>query len=277
MSRTIRLLFIGDIVGKPGRELTRRAIPPLIDRYSIDLVIANVENAAGGFGITREIGESIRESGVDVMTSGNHIWDKKEAIDYIPTQPRLIRPANYPEGVPGHGHYEATTALGDMVTVINIMGQVFMANLDNPFRIVLETIEKLRNRTPIILVDFHAETTSEKMAMGWYLNGKVTAVVGTHTHVQTADNRVLSDGTAYITDVGMTGPHDSVIGVEKQAALSRFLNGMPARFETATGDPRLNGVVITADSTTGLATDIERISLSVQEIENLTSLNLSVS
>ncbi|SVA07082.1 uncharacterized protein METZ01_LOCUS59936, partial [marine metagenome] len=207
MSRTIRLLFIGDIVGKPGRELTRRAIPPLIDRYSIDLVIANVENAAGGFGITREIGESIRESGVDVMTSGNHIWDKKEAIDYIPTQPRLIRPANYPEGVPGHGHYEATTALGDMVTVINIMGQVFMANLDNPFRIVLETIEKLRNRTPIILVDFHAETTSEKMAMGWYLNGKVTAVVGTHTHVQTADNRVLSDGTAYITDVGMTGPH----------------------------------------------------------------------
>ena len=277
MSRTIRLLFIGDIVGKPGRELTRRAIPPLIDRYSIDLVIANVENAAGGFGITREIGESIRESGVDVMTSGNHIWDKKEAIDYIPTQPRLIRPANYPEGVPGHGHYEATTALGDMVTVINIMGQVFMANLDNPFRIVLETIEKLRNRTPIILVDFHAETTSEKMAMGWYLNGKVTAVVGTHTHVQTADNRVLSDGTAYITDVGMTGPHDSVIGVNKQAALTRFLSGMPARFETATDDPRLNGVVITADSTTGLATDIERISLSVQEIENLTSANLSVS
>lgn len=277
MSRTIRLLFIGDIVGKPGRELTRRAIPPLIDRYSLDLVIANVENAAGGFGITRKIGESIREYGVDVMTSGNHIWDKKEVIDYIPTQPRLIRPANYPKGVPGHGHYEATTALGDMVTVINIMGQVFMANLDNPFRIVLETIEKLRNRTPIILVDFHAETTSEKIAMGWYLNGKVTAVIGTHTHVQTADNRVLSDGTAYITDVGMTGPHDSVIGVEKQAALSRFLNGMPARFETATGDPRLNGVVITADSTTGLATDIERISLSVQEIENLTSLNLSVS
>ena len=277
MSRTIRLLFIGDIVGKPGRELTRRAIPPLIDRYSLDLVIANVENAAGGFGITRKIGESIREYGVDVMTSGNHIWDKKEVIDYIPTQPRLIRPANYPEGVPGHGHYEATTALGDMVTVINIMGQVFMANLDNPFRIVLETIEKLRNRTPIILVDFHAETTSEKIAMGWYLNGKVTAIVGTHTHVQTADNRVLPDGTAYITDVGMTGPHDSVIGVDKQAALSRFLNGMPARFHTATDDPRLNGVVITADSTTGLATDIERISLSVQEIENLTSLNLSVS
>ena len=277
MSRTIRLLFIGDIVGKPGRELTRRAIPPLIDRYSIDLVVANVENAAGGFGVTREIGESIREYGVDVMTSGNHIWDKKEVIDYIPTQPRLIRPANYPEGTPGHGHYEATTALGDMVTVINIMGQVFMANLDNPFRIVLEAIEKLSNRTPIILVDFHAETTSEKIAMGWHLNGKVTAVVGTHTHVQTADNRVLSDGTAYITDVGMTGPHDSVIGVKKQAALSRFLSGMPARFETATDDPRLNGVVISADSTTGLATDIERISLSVQEIENLTSLNLSVS
>jgi|TARA_B100000929_G_scaffold272685_1_gene244442 metallophosphoesterase (TIGR00282 family) len=277
LSRTIRLLFIGDIVGKPGRELTRRAIPPLIDRYSIDLVVANVENAAGGFGVTREIGESIREYGVDVMTSGNHIWDKKEVIDYIPTQPRLIRPANYPEGTPGHGHYEATTALGDMVTVINIMGQVFMANLDNPFRIVLEAIEKLSNRTPIILVDFHAETTSEKMAMGWHLNGKVTAVVGTHTHVQTADNRVLSDGTAYITDVGMTGPHDSVIGVKKQAALTRFLTGMPARFETATDDPRLNGVVITADSTTGRATDIERISLSVQDIENLTSLNLSVS
>ena len=277
MSRTIRLLFIGDIVGKPGRELTRRAIPPLIDRYSIDLVVANVENAAGGFGVTREIGESIREYGVDVMTSGNHIWDKKEVIDYIPTQPRLIRPANYPEGTPGHGHYEATTALGDMVTVINIMGQVFMANLDNPFRIVLEAIEKLSNRTPIILVDFHAETTSEKMAMGWHLNGKVTAVVGTHTHVQTADNRVLSDGTAYITDVGMTGPHDSVIGVKKQAALTRFLTGMPARFETATDDPRLKGGVITADSTTGRATDIERISLSVQDIENLTSLNLSVS
>ena len=273
----MRLLFIGDIVGKPGRDLVRRAVRPLVERHDVDLVVANVENAAGGHGITRDIGESIRDYGVDVMTSGNHIWDKKEAVDYIPLEPRLLRPANYPPGVPGTGWYEARTTGGDTVAVINIMGRVFMLNIDSPFAVVLDAIEAVRARARVILVDFHAEATSEKIAMGWHLDGKVTGVVGTHTHVQTADSRILPNGTAYITDVGMTGPHDSIIGVDKGAALGRFLNAMPGRFETATGDPRLHAVLITADASTGRAVDIERLSLSLQDVDALSTKTVTTS
>jgi len=265
----MRILFIGDIVGRPGRELVRQGLGTLVDYHSIDLVIANAENAAAGFGITREIGEQILDWGVDVMTSGNHIWDKKEALDYIGTESRLLRPANYPAGAPGNGGYLARTKDGQTVGVINVMGRVFMPLLDDPFAVVLKEIEALKARARIIFVDFHAEATSEKIAMGWHLDGRVTAVVGTHTHVQTADERILPKGTAYLTDVGMTGPHDSVIGVEIQAALGKFLNGLPARFDTATENPRLNAVVIDADGQTGRATDIERLSYGLEELKDL--------
>jgi metallophosphoesterase (TIGR00282 family) len=267
--RALRILFIGDIVGRPGRELVRQGLGALVEHHSVDLVIANAENAAAGFGITREIGDQLLDWGVDVMTSGNHIWDKKEALDYIGTESRLLRPANYPAGAPGNGSYLARSKDGQTVAVINVMGRVFMPLLDDPFAIVLKEIEALKARARIIFVDFHAEATSEKIAMGWHLDGKVTAVVGTHTHVQTADERILPKGTAYLTDVGMTGPHDSVIGVEIQAALGKFINGLPARFDTATENPRLNAVVIDADEQTGRATDIERLSYGLEELKDL--------
>jgi metallophosphoesterase (TIGR00282 family) len=267
----VRILFIGDIFGKPGRALIRRGVGPLVEYHRIDLVIANAENAAAGSGITRELGDQILGWGVDVMTSGNHIWSKREAIDYIGAEPRLLRPANFPAGAPGNGSYLARSADGRTVGVINIMGRVFMQQLDNPFDVVRREIEALQPRANVIIVDFHAEATSEKAAMGWYLDGKVTAVIGTHTHVQTADERILPKGTAYLTDVGMTGPHDSIIGVEVEPALSRFLNGMPSRFEPATENPRLNAVVIDADEKTGRAQDIERLSYSSDELEQLTN------
>ena len=262
----IKILFIGDIVGKPGREIVQLGVPLLVSRYSIDLVIANVENAAGGLGITRSVAETIRDAGVHVMTSGNHIWDKKEALDYIELEPRLLRPANYPTGVPGRGLYIAQTSEGASVAVINVMGRIFMNPLDNPFEIVAREIQVAREESNIIFVDFHAEATSEKLAMGWHLDGHVAAVVGTHTHVQTADERLLPKGTAYITDVGMTGPHDSIIGVQTGPVIKRFLDGMPTRFETASGNPRLNAVIVTASTDTGLATDISRISLSAEDL-----------
>ncbi len=265
----IHILFIGDIVGRPGRELIRRGLSALVDHFAIDLVIANAENAAAGFGITREVGDQLLSYGIDVMTSGNHIWDKKEALDYIGAEARLLRPANYPAGAPGNGHYLARTGDGRAVGVINIMGRVHMPPVDDPFPVALREVERLRERTRVILVDFHGEATSEKVAMGWFLDGKVTCVVGTHTHVPTADNQVLPGGTAYISDVGMTGPHDSVIGVEKDAALGRFLTGMPARFETATGNPRLNGVLLVADEATGRARSLDRVSYSLEELEQL--------
>jgi metallophosphoesterase (TIGR00282 family) len=265
----MRILFIGDIVGRPGRELVRQGLGALVEYHSVDLVIANAENAAAGFGITREIGDQLLDWGVDVMTSGNHIWDKKEALDYIGTESRLLRPANYPLGAPGNGRYLARTKAGHTVGVINVMGRVFMPLLDDPFAVVLKEIEALTARTRIIFVDFHAEATSEKIAMGWHLDGKVTALVGTHTHVQTADERILPNGTAYLTDVGMTGPHDSVIGVEIQAALGKFINGLPARFDTATENPRLNAVIIDADEHTGRATEIERLSYGLEELKTL--------
>ena len=231
----MRILFIGDIFGKPGREIARRAVPALVEQRDIDFVIANVENSAAGFGVTGDIADTILGYGVDVMTSGNHIWDKKEVLDYIPRQPKLLRPANFPAGVPGRGSYVGRTRTGEPVGVINLMGRIFMAPLDDPFAAALREIDAMRAKTRVIIVDFHAEATSEKVAMGWHLDGRVTAVFGTHTHVQTADERILPKGTACLTDVGMTGPHDSIIGVTVEAALARFLNGMPSKFEAATG------------------------------------------
>jgi metallophosphoesterase (TIGR00282 family) len=255
----MNILFIGDIFGRPGRDLVRRGLRPLVHHYEVDFVVANVENAAGGFGITREVGDGLAAGGVDVMTSGNHIWDKKEAVDYVGAQPRLLRPANYPAGVPGRGSILARTGNGRGVGVVNLMGRVFMNPLDDPFAAALREIDGFSGRTRVILVDFHAEATSEKIAMGWHLDGRVTAVIGTHTHVQTADERILPNGTAYITDAGMTGPHDSIIGTERVPALSRFLTGMPTRFEPAVGNPRLHGVVIAVDDATGKATSITRL------------------
>jgi metallophosphoesterase (TIGR00282 family) len=265
----VRLLFIGDVVGRPGRDLVKQGLGPLVAHHGVDLVIANVENAAAGFGITREIGDQFLDWGVDVMTSGNHIWDKKEALEYIGVESRLLRPANYPAGAPGKGTFLARTRDNVSVGVINVMGRVFMLSIDDPFAIVLREIDALRSRTRIIFVDFHAEATSEKLAMGWHLDGKVTAVVGTHTHVQTADDRVLPKGTAYLTDVGMTGPHDSIIGVEVAPALGRFLTGLPQKFETATGNPRLHAVIVEADEETGRAIDIERLSYTPEELQQL--------
>jgi 2',3'-cyclic-nucleotide 2'-phosphodiesterase len=262
----MKVLFVGDIIGRPGRELIRKGLRALVAHYGVDLAIANAENSAAGFGITKDIGDTLLESGVDVMTSGNHIWDKKEAIEYIAGETRLLRPANYPAGVPGRGSYVAQTGDGRAVGVINVMGRVFMTPIDDPFAVVLREIEAMRHRTRVIIVDFHAEATSEKVAMGWHLDGKVTLVVGTHTHVQTADERILPRGTAYLTDAGMTGPHDSIIGMDIEPSLSRFLTGMPSRFEPATGNPRLNGVVVEADDKTGKATGVTRISYSEAEL-----------
>ena len=263
----MKILFIGDIVAKPGREITRRAVPLLVARHGIDIVVANVENAAGGRGVTREVAGAIRAAGVDAMTTGNHVWDKKEALEFIRTEPRLIRPANYPAGAPGRGRCIVRTSRDEPLAVVNVMGRTFMNPLDNPFAVVRDEIEAVSGEARVILVDFHAEATSEKLAMGWHLDGRVTAVVGTHTHVQTADERLLPRGTAYITDVGMTGAHDSIIGVAVRPALQRFIDGMPSRFDTATANPRLNAVVITADTDSGRAQRIERVSVSTADIE----------
>jgi hypothetical protein len=271
----MKLLVIGDIFGKPGREIVRRGLPALVDHHAIDFVVANGENAAAGFGITGDIADVLFGYGIDVMTSGNHVWDKKEVLDYIPRQSRLLRPANFPAGVPGRGSYLGRTRTGEPVGVVNVMGRVFMSPLDDPFAVVLREIEALRAKTRVILVDFHAEATSEKVAMAWHLDGRATAVLGTHTHVQTADERLLPKGTACMTDVGMTGPHDSIIGVTVEAALGRFLNGMPARFEAASGLARLNAAVITADPATGKATHIERLNLSHDEVEALAASHVA--
>ena len=265
----MNILLIGDVVGRPGRELVRKGLRALIEVHGVDFVIANAENAAAGFGVTKDLGDALLESGVDVMTSGNHIWDKKEVIDYIKAEPRLLRPANYPAGVPGRGSTLANTGDGRAVGVINVMGRVFMLPIDDPFAVVLREIDAIRHRTRFIIVDFHAEATSEKIAMGWHLDGRVTAIIGTHTHVQTADERILPNGTAYLTDMGMTGPHDSIIGMEVGPSLARFLNGMPSKFEPATGNARLNGVIVEADDRTGLATRIVRISYSEMQLAEL--------
>jgi len=267
----MRLLFIGDIIGRPGRELLRKGLKALVNHHGVDFVIANAENSAAGFGITKDIGDTLLEYGVDVMTSGNHVWDKKEAMNYIATERRLLRPANYPAGAPGRGSCVAESGDGRPVGIVNVMGRVFMTPIDDPFAGVLTEIDGLRSKTRVIVVDFHAEATSEKIAMGWHLDGKATLVVGTHTHVQSADERILPNGTAYLTDAGMTGPHDGIIGMEREPSLARFLTGMPSRFEPASANPRLNGVLVSADEKTGRATSVTRLSYSEQELAALAS------
>ncbi|MBI4441777.1 MAG: TIGR00282 family metallophosphoesterase [Acidobacteria bacterium] len=256
----MNILFIGDIFGKPGRKIVADHLKDLIRTRELDLVVANAENAAAGFGITPRLAEELLALGTDVLSSGNHIWDRKEILEYFPQQPRLLRPANYPGG-PGLGLYLGTTHSGIAYAVLNLQGRVFMAQTDCPFRTAERELEKIPASCKVRIVDMHAEATSEKLAMGWYLDGRVTAVVGTHTHVPTADERILHNGTAYITDVGMTGPYDSVIGITKETILNRFLTQMPARFDAAEKDARLCAVVIQADPETGRALRIERLQL----------------
>ena len=262
----MRILFIGDVFGRTGRDLVRQGLPVLGARYAIDAVIANVENAASGAGITRETGDALLRHGVDVMTTGNHVWDKREALTYIGAEPRLLRPLNMASAAPGRGTFVARIAEGKPLGVVNAMGRVFMPPVDNPFEAVAAAVDRLARECRIIVVDMHAEATAEKIAMGWHLDGRVAAVVGTHTHVQTADARILPGGTAYITDVGMTGPHDSIIGMERALVLDRFVTGLPARMEPASENPRLQAVVIDADERTGLAREIVRLDWSLQDI-----------
>jgi 2',3'-cyclic-nucleotide 2'-phosphodiesterase len=243
----MRILFIGDIVGSPGRQIVHDRLGDIVSQRQIDLVIANGENAASGFGITPRLADELLGLGIDVLTGGNHSWDRKEIFDYMPHQPRLLRPGNFPEGTPGFGSFVATAKNGVKYAVLNLQGRVFLAPIDDPFRKADAELAKLPADVDVILVDLHAETTSEKVAMGWYLDGRVTAVVGTHTHVTTADEHVLPQGTAYITDVGMTGPHGGVIGMNREAIIKRFLDGLPARFEVASGDVQMNCVLIETD------------------------------
>jgi 2',3'-cyclic-nucleotide 2'-phosphodiesterase len=257
----MNLLFLGDVNGRAGRNLVREHLDRLVDRHAIDYTVANVENAADGFGITPALAAELEGLGLHVMTSGNHIWDKTEVLPYVEEHRNLLRPHNYPPGAPGTGLHVGSTASGVPVAVINLMGRVFMNPLDCPFRTADRLLQEISGRCRVILVDFHAEATSEKAAMGWHLDGRVSAVIGTHTHVQTADERVLPAGTAFITDVGMTGARDSVIGIEKELALRRFLQQMPVRFACARKNPRLCGVVVEVDETTGRARGIQRLDL----------------
>jgi 2',3'-cyclic-nucleotide 2'-phosphodiesterase len=255
----MRVLFIGDIFGKPGRRLVQEKLHGLIQEHRVDFCIANVENSAAGFGITPQIAEDLLNSEIDVLTSGNHIWDKRAIVPLLSEQPRLLRPHNYPPGTPGTGIFIGDTNCGVRIGVINLQGRVFMAPIDCPFTTGLAAVEQIRKQTPVIIVDFHAEATSEKQAFGWYLDGRVSAVVGSHTHVQTADERILPRGTAYITDMGMTGPHDSVIGSVTDLALERLLRQIPVRLEPASGNLRLCGVLVDIDESTGRALAIQRI------------------
>jgi metallophosphoesterase (TIGR00282 family) len=255
----MKVLFIGDIVGKPGRKAVKEGLPDLVNKLKIDFVIANAENAAAGFGITKSIGEELFSLGIDVLTSGNHIWDKKEAVSYIPKENRLLRPANYPSDVPGAGSIVMNTSAGEKVAVLNLSGRIFMQPLDCPFQTARKEIPLLKEQTKVVIVDFHGEATSEKSAIGWFLDGEVSAIVGTHTHVQTADDKILPDGTAFITDAGMTGPVDSVIGVKKEQIINKFLTQIPVRFETAKGEAILSCVVIDVNPKTGMSTSIQRL------------------
>lgn len=243
----MRVLFIGDIVGSPGRQIVQDRLADIVAQRQIDLVIANGENSASGFGITPKIAQELLKTDIAVLSGGNHSWDRKEIIEFMPHEPRLLRPANFPDGNPGSGLYVGTARNGVRYAAINLQGRVFLPAIDDPFRKADELLAALPPDVAFVLVDMHAETTSEKIAMGWYLDGRVTAVVGTHTHVATADERVLPQGTAYITDVGMTGPHGGVIGMDRDAIIKRFLDGLPARFEVAQGDVQMNSVLIETD------------------------------
>jgi metallophosphoesterase (TIGR00282 family) len=255
----MRLLFVGDVVGKPGRGILTRLLPELVDRRRLDYVVVNVENAAGGFGVTPRIMAELGELPIDCFTSGNHIWDKKESVQTLTDEPRLLRPANYPGDNPGVGVHLGETVTGIPVATINLEGQVFMKPLDSPFQTAERLLDGLPDEVRVILVDFHAEASSEKQALGFFLDGRVSAVVGTHTHVPTGDERLLPAGTAFITDVGMTGPYESVIGMRTDKVLHRFLHQTPSSFEVAKRDLRLAAVDIDIDESTGLARNVERL------------------
>jgi len=263
----MHILFVGDVFGQAGRRIVREHIGHVIASRQVELVVVNAENAAGGFGLTPAIADELFDLGAHVLTTGNHIWDKKEIIDYFKSAPpdshdrprRVIRPANYAPNSPGYGFYQGTLPNGVDYAVIDLQGRVFMASNEDPFRTADALLRQITAK--VVIVDLHAEATSEKCAIGWYLDGRVTAVIGTHTHIPTADNRVLPGGTAYQTDVGMSGPYDSIIGVEKQLVLDRFLTGMPGKFEPAKGDPRMAALLIDADPATGRARSTERLLL----------------
>ena len=255
----MNILFIGDIFASPGRNIVAQNLQRLIAENKIDLAIANAENSAGGYGITPLIAEELFGLGLDVLTSGNHIWDKKEIFDYLPRQPRLLRPANYIEELPGEGLLVRKARNGVEVAILNLQGRVHMPATECPFRKADQLLQSLNPAVRVRFVDFHAELTSEKMAMGWHLNGKVSAIIGTHTHVPTADERILSEGTAYQTDVGMTGAYDSVIGSDKNLALRRFLTALPVRLDSAKGGAELHAVIVTVSEGTGRATGIRRM------------------
>jgi len=263
----LKILFIADIIGRLGRWACSQLLPDLKKSLDIDFVIANVENAAGGFGLTQEISQKIFTYGVDCQTSGNHIWDRKEIFPYLEEESRLLRPANYPEGAPGRGWGVYQTKKMDKVGVLNIQGRTFMWEIDCPFRTSKKLVERLRGHTKVIVVDLHAEATSEKMALGWYLDGEVSAVLGSHTHVQTADESIFAKGTAYITDVGMSGPHDSVIGIRKEDAIQRFLTQIPNRFRLGLSDIKFCGVLMEVDSKSGKAKKIERLKIDIPQEE----------
>ena len=253
------LLVVGDVHGRPGRRILKERLPRLRARYDARFIIANGENAAGGAGLSREVAEEIFAAGVDVITGGNHIWQHRDAYELLDAEARIVRPLNYPPGVPGRGTTVATSKDGVAVAVLNLQGRVFMPEVDDPFRMVRAEIEGVRERARVVVLDFHAEATSEKIAMGWYLDGEISALIGTHTHVQTADERILPKGTAYISDVGMTGPRDGVIGMDRERILERFLTSLPVRFEVAPGPAQLNAVAVDVDEETGKARRIERI------------------
>jgi 2',3'-cyclic-nucleotide 2'-phosphodiesterase len=255
----MKILFIGDIVGKPGRDAVKRLVCRLKEEFGLDFVIANAENSSGGSGITNKTAEELFSSQVDVLTSGDHIWKKREIVELITAEKRILRPANYPAASPGAGWGVFETAAGKKVGVICVLGRVFLESVDCPFRACDQAIEVIKKETNIIIVDIHAEATSEKVALGWYLTGRVSAVLGTHTHIQTADEKILPPGTAYITDAGMTGPYDSVIGRRIEDVLQRFITSMPVKFEVAEDNIQLHGVVLDIDDNSGRARSIERI------------------
>jgi metallophosphoesterase (TIGR00282 family) len=257
---SLKILFIGDIVGSPGRAAVKALVSKLRQRHGLNAVIANAENSAGGSGITPRTARDLFQSGCDVLTSGDHVWRRPDAIELLQKEPNILRPANFPKVTPGKGSVVFKTEDGVKIGVICLLGKVFIdALVDSPFRTAEEEIKHLAQETKIIIVDMHAEATSEKVAIGWFLDGRVSAVLGTHTHIQTADERILPHGTAYITDVGMTGPYDSVIGRNKDRIIERFLTGMPTRFELGINDVQLHGVIVTIDEKTGKALKIERV------------------
>ncbi len=263
----MRILFVGDVFGSPGRRIVGEHLAPLVEHHSIDLVIINAENSAGGFGVTPATADELFDLGAHVLTTGNHIWDQKAIIEYLQSVPassherarRIVRPANYAPGAPGYGFYEGELATGQTYAVINLQGKVFMNTPEDPFRTIDTVLKQITAK--VIFVDFHGEATSEKVAMGWYLDGRVTALIGTHTHIPTADERILPAGTAYQTDAGMSGPYDGVIGVQKDLVLARFLTGMPTKFEAAENDARMCATLIECDGADGRATSIRRFML----------------